>query len=119
MPGDIHVEIIFPRLISRRAGLQLGEVDIAGGELLETVVERPRFMLQRKDDRCLVVPGGHGVFFGEDEEPREVMGVILDFLSYYLHAIYLGGTAAGNSGAVGQILLLNHPDAAGSIGLGY
>ena len=55
MTFEVQVKIVFPGFLSGGSGLNLGQVDIVGGQIGQKLMECPRSVLDREDDGCFIV----------------------------------------------------------------
>src|SRR5262249_62433887 len=93
--GDVAVEIDEEAIVAeaalRRSRLELGEVDGAGGELLQDRQQRPRTVLALEaHDTGLVVAGRRRDAVPYEDEACLVLGVVLDLCGDQLETVQPG-----------------------------
>ena len=117
---DFDDEAVGPRLPMNRAALDFAEIDIAMGERLEGGKERAGSMRELHCNRHFAGVGGGrdcgGVgFAAEQDEAREIFGVVLNFFSEDHALVVFGGATAGDRGGNCVATPEDLADAAGRI----
>jgi hypothetical protein len=92
----VEEEEVLPRLRLDGARLDLGQVHVVLRERLQHQVERPDLVPAGEEDRGLVVPRGDGRLLPEDDEPGEVVRVVLDPLPDRRKAVDLARRLPGD-----------------------
>ena len=106
MAFTIQVEDIMPGAVAPGPGFQLGQVQSAARELVQTFHQRSGAMRHSKDQRCLAIFGCFRLLVPQDEESGGVPRHVLDSFRQDLQTVYLGGEGAGNgSDALFRVLL--------------
>ena len=100
---DFEDEAVGPRLAVNRAALDFAEIDVVARERFERREQRagPMRELHRDGHFARVCGGrdGGGIGFApQQDETREIFGVVLDFFGEDHAAVVICGTAAGDSG---------------------
>ena len=111
----VDVEGVLPRVAAQRARLELAQVDLAGGEDPERVVEGPRLVVEDEDERGLAGHLDGTRLAREQEEAGVVLGVVLDPVEQHLRAVQLGGEARGDRPLGGEAALHEVLDGAGRV----
>src|SRR5262249_8221030 len=79
MPLQVEEEVVPPRPLAQRAGLDLDQVDAMAGERPQHAGQYPPLVAHAHDERRLVVPGQLlAVLAAEHEEAGGVLGLVLD-----------------------------------------
>ena len=100
----VDEEAVVAESLLGRARLELGEVHVAGRELLEDAEQRARAVLALEaHDRRLVVTGGRGHAATHEHEAGLVLGMVLDVGGEHLEPVEIGGQRVADRGEVAAL----------------
>src|SRR6478609_10694954 len=101
MPLEVRQEYVLPAPPRCGARLDSAQVDPGAVEDFERLAQRTAAVCGRKDQTRLVVPGSRDVGFGDHDEARRVLGVVLNASDEHAQPIELGRQRTGDGGKGG------------------
>src|SRR3972149_1553519 len=105
VPLQVNQEKVAAKALLEGAGLNLGQVYLAGGELLHRPLELARAVFGEGEAEGGLVPAGGGmVVEGQDHEAGDVGLVVLDALGQDMGTPQLGCPAGADGGGGGGVL---------------
>ena len=96
MALEVDEERVAPVVDPRRSLVDVREVHAGIAELGEDVDEGARSVVGLELDRGAIVAGGSRLLPADDEEPRDVLGAILDAIEEHLHPVDLPAQSAAD-----------------------
>ena len=117
---DLEDEAVGPGLAVNRAAFDFAQIDIVARERFERGEKRAGSMRElHRDGHFARVGGGRdcgGVgFAAQQDEAREIFGVVLDFFGEDYAAVVIGGAASGDCGGDCVAAAEDFADAAGGV----
>src|SRR3990167_1291237 len=78
MPFQVQKKEVLPRLMLQRTRLDLAQVDSVLGQGFQHAVQNPNLVLDRENDRGLVISARSRLLIADDKKTSDIIGMVFD-----------------------------------------